>query len=197
MAKIIYVDNNGSQKVLRESTDLIEGDVLFRSDYIAAKLWSDDEIASALAENGYAPTMMNVNTIKNSGLLKGLEEASDGDWQIIKDAVMANAEDGDIYKLTSSVEELCLVHERVVHFCIDGDYSEYMFIAPDDKTGIDSIDIGACIEDTLHRLIENGATENAIRRELGAVQMTDDMQDDLIVSIDLGYVLPGLILNAW
>lgn len=94
-----------------------------------------------------------------------------------------------------TVEKLCGIHEHIVKMCIDGDYCERSFIVDgDDNSGDVRKDLSAALENTLHRLLDNGATEEDIRAELGAVRMTDDMDDDYIIHIDLGYVLPGPIL---
>lgn len=54
-------------------------------------------------------------------------------------------------------------------------------------------DYSASIEDTLHRLIEAGASDDTIRYELGAVR-DEELTDDEIntsISIDLGWSLPA------
>ena len=43
MAKVIYVGDDGKQKVLRDG-NIEEWDVMFRPDYFATKLWQVDDI---------------------------------------------------------------------------------------------------------------------------------------------------------
>lgn len=196
MAKIIFESEDGKQEVLREGF-YVKGDVLFRPDYIATKLWCNDDVASVLEEHNIEPSKFNIEAVKNTGLLKGLEECSDGDWEIIKDAVVACKDDSLLDPKPIVVNELCGLHEHIVKMCIDGDYCERSFIVDGDDDSEDARkDLSAALENTLHRLIDNGATEDDIRRELGAVQYTDDMDDNYIIHIDLGYVLPGPILSV-
>ena len=62
-------------------------DLLNRDDYIATKLWSKEDIEAALEEKGYPVTEDNVNAVINSGMLKTLGDCTDGDWEIIYQAI--------------------------------------------------------------------------------------------------------------
>ena len=64
-----------------------------------------------------------------------------------------------------------------------------------------SNDITAALENTLHRIIEAGGTEEDICRIMGANIPTEKEFSELeefneFIHIDLGYVLPGLI-DLW
>lgn len=62
-------------------------DLLNRDDYIATVLWSKEDIEAALEEKGYPVTKGNVNAVINSGMLKALGDCTDGDWEIIYQAI--------------------------------------------------------------------------------------------------------------
>lgn len=60
----------------------------------------------------------------------------------------------------------------------------------------DSTDIAAALENTLHRILENGGNPDIVRYIMGAYVPTDEEWNDIEehIDIDLGYVLPGQIL---
>lgn len=64
-----------------------------------------------------------------------------------------------------------------------------------------SSDISGALEDTLHRILEAGGTEEDVYRIMGAEIPTEEERNELeeydeYTEIDLGYVLPGLI-DIW
>ena len=64
-------------------------------------------------------------------------------------------------------------------------------IVPKD-VDISRLDLGACLENTLHRLLDNGAMDDEIEEITGMVLADDDEEDTYI---DLGYVLPGHLMQ--
>lgn len=60
----------------------------------------------------------------------------------------------------------------------------------------DSTDIAAALENTLHRILENGGNTDIVRYIMGAYVPTDEEWNDIEehIDIDLGYVLPGQML---
>ena len=60
----------------------------------------------------------------------------------------------------------------------------------------DSTDIAAALENTLHRILENGGNPDIVRYIMGAYVPTDEEWKDIEehIDIDLGYVLPGQML---
>lgn len=60
----------------------------------------------------------------------------------------------------------------------------------------DSTDIAAALENTLHRILENGGNPDIVRYIMGAYVPTDEEWNDIEehIDIDLGYVLPGQML---
>ena len=59
-----------------------------------------------------------------------------------------------------------------------------------------STDIAAALENTLHRILENGGNPDIVRYIMGAYVPTDEEWNDIeeYIDIDLGYVLPGQML---
>ena len=61
--------------------------IINRADYIASKLWCDEDVASVLKERGYEATPEEVTAVINSGYLDVLNDCTDGDWEAIHLAV--------------------------------------------------------------------------------------------------------------
>ena len=64
-----------------------------------------------------------------------------------------------------------------------------------------SDDIAGALEMTLHRILESDGTSEDVHRIMGAVIPTEEEMKELeeydeYISIDLGYVIPGLI-DLW
>lgn len=70
----------------------------------------------------------------------------------------------------------------------------YSMVVPGDWP-VEHLDLGACLENTLHRMVETGMSDAEIERELGAVRRDAWDEDDTY--IDLGYVIPGSIMNVY
>ncbi len=83
-AKAINLDE-GALEILKR---YFKGeDVLFRSDYIATTLWTEEDIAIRLQDNGYEGTQEEVDEVLSTGYLRDLGDCTDGDWQQIDDAI--------------------------------------------------------------------------------------------------------------
>lgn len=90
-------------------------------------------------------------------------------------------------------KELCGEDEVVLRFGITSKYWEFYMIAP--RGDIDHMDIHACLEDTLHRLIDSGH-EDDIYCVMGAVKIDMDDEEANYIDlgcIDLGYSLRGIL----
>ena len=66
----------------------------------------------------------------------------------------------------------------------------HVYVASDDITG--------ALEDTLHRILDNGGTKDDVCKIMGAIIPSESEMKELeefneYISIDLGYVIPGLI----
>lgn len=87
--------------------------------------------------------------------------------------------------------------ETLVAFTHTGNvYTPYHFIMR--KGPLERADIAGSIEDTLHRLLDNGNSDEDIQYILGAVRDDNSGEEDEEKTvIDLGYAIPGLLLNAW
>ena len=86
-------------------------------------------------------------------------------------------------------------NEVVAAFSITNSYCEYNCIIQDD-----SDDVGSALEDTLHRILENDGTPSDVLSIMGAFIPSEEEMDGLeeyqeYTSIDLGYIIPGLIMS--
>lgn len=95
--KLILEKDDGTIVGTKEVPDnTIIWDILLRSDYIATKLWSEEDIADCLEEQGHPPTQENINAVLNTGYTKALNDCSDGDWMIIANAIYEAEKRGDL-----------------------------------------------------------------------------------------------------
>lgn len=95
-------------------------------------------------------------------------------------------------KLKDLLEE----DEVIVEFHMCHEYYTRNAIAEKRNT-----DISGALEDTLHRILEAGGTDEDVQRIMGAKIPTETERKELeefgeYTEIDLGYVLPGLI-DIW
>lgn len=85
--------------------------------------------------------------------------------------------------------------EAIATFSHTGSYCLYQMIIPTDKP-FEHLDLAACLEDTLHRLLDDGQSDDVIASVLGARQESADDAEDEVTYIDLGYIIPGLLMFA-
>ena len=94
MAKVIYVGDDGKQKVLRDG-NIEEWEVMFYKDYFAVKVWSEDDIEERMRETGYTVTPERVKVVLEAGKpWWGLSDCSD-DWYAIDDVITSALGDPD------------------------------------------------------------------------------------------------------
>ncbi len=65
----------------------ISYDIINRNDYIATKLWCDEDIRMRLIDTGYEGSDENVKAVKSTNMLRHLEEYTDEDWLTIDGAI--------------------------------------------------------------------------------------------------------------
>lgn len=88
MAKLVIIHDNGNEEFLRSVPDkTTTWDIVLRDDFIATKLWSREDVKQVLREEGYADTEENVDDVINSGYLNALNDCTDDDWRIIRNAI--------------------------------------------------------------------------------------------------------------
>ncbi len=88
------------------------------------------------------------------------------------------------------LRELMAEGETLAKYTVVGVYVARDCIVPDSYEGGD--DISACLEDTLHRMIDAGWTDDEIYRSTGMYKEKEEDEENTIY-IDLGYVLPLLL----
>lgn len=72
-------------EILQKKPD--PSDILDRRDYVAAVLWTREDIAECLKEKGFEGNEENINRVVESGWLDALNDCSDVDWNVIFDAI--------------------------------------------------------------------------------------------------------------
>jgi len=99
MAKVVIIHDDGRQELVREVADgYWTGDILFRDDYFATKIWQRDDIAMRVKDiYGREATEEEIDAvITHGGKWWGLNDCTDGDWICIDEeieAVLGNPED--------------------------------------------------------------------------------------------------------
>ena len=88
-------------------------------------------------------------------------------------------------------------YESILTMTLTGDYCQYKLLMDNE---IHSDDCSEIFEHTLHRMIEEGFSQEEICSSSGMFIPTDEQLQELeeydeFTHIDLGYVLGGLILN--
>ena len=68
-------------------TYIVIPDALSRDEYVAAKLWTRADVMAVLKDRGYKGTDEQIDAVINTGMLKGLNDCTDGDWEIIEMAI--------------------------------------------------------------------------------------------------------------
>lgn len=85
--------------------------------------------------------------------------------------------------------------EVLAEYVISGSYIPYHCIIERGST-----DIASALEDTLHRILDAGGSEDDVYQILGAMIPNEKEWDELnefdeYIMIDLGYAIPGFIMS--
>ena len=87
---------DGVPRVIRENVPKDE-ELLFGSDYIARKLWTEEDVAECLRNEGYVGSDEEVSAVINQGI-GGLNDCTDDDWDVIYCAINRAELAGEIRK---------------------------------------------------------------------------------------------------
>ena len=192
------IDMTDFQKIaeqLIENPPISESEIINCNDYIGMTLWRRENISEVLSEKEIPDTKNNIDAVVSCGLVRYLAEATESGWNTINECINIAKQDNLLVSEPKSMKDLVFDGEELISFGIEGDYCTYHFIAEhyDDKT-----DISACLEETLHRMMDAEIDEDTIRLELGAVDYEDeDFNEEAAISIDLGWYLPSSISSVW
>lgn len=199
MAKLILL-NDDNEVIMTREGDINPSDVIIRSDYIASKLWNRADVENVLEEENFPGTSKNIDEVINTGLLDSLNDCTDQDWDIVKNAVWACDQDNLLDKEPTTVTGLVRDDEHVREFYFPEDpYFKFSFIMPGGTTEDDDrADIAGAIEETLHRLLDAGADSDKIKEQLGMFYSDGEDFEGLeeypdAHFVDLGYFLPYAI----
>ena len=99
MGKLILKNDDGTEILIRDDVNesLLPWDVVLRSEHIAMKLWSREDISLTLEYCGYEPSEENIDKVLNTQISKCLNDCTDYDWEIIDQAIY---EANKLYKLS-------------------------------------------------------------------------------------------------
>ena len=64
-------------------------DLLNSYDYFAMKIWSEEDISNVISECGYEVNEENIAAVIHSGKLESLEDCTEDEWNILKNAVQS------------------------------------------------------------------------------------------------------------
>ncbi len=192
--KLVLYDNSGNV-VMEKEGNFTKSDVIIRDDYIATKLWNREDVAGVLEEENIPATTGNIDEVINTGLLDSLGDCTDQDWEIIRNAVHASNQDGNLNIQPQTVRDLVCDGEHVREYYFPEDpYNRYSVIMPGETDADDDkADLAAALEDTMHRLIEDDKVgSDTLAIEMGLLDEDENSMDAYpnAISVDLGYFLP-------
>lgn len=89
MGQLILRRTDGTEVPIRESVhDFLQPlDVIIRDECLAVTVWTNVDVQTALKEVGYEGTDEQVDAVIDRIDPDALSDCSDGDWQIIYDAI--------------------------------------------------------------------------------------------------------------
>ena len=130
-------------------------------------------------------------------------------WESYQEAPLyASADQKDVYgqeifdfSCIMETDEKLLVFATTETPCTNFGAVSWHMIAPDGAE-VDRLDLGACLENTLHRMIDNNFSDEDIFRYTGMRkdnvqgEETEDADSDSRIDIDLGYYIPGQMLSC-
>ena len=98
MAKLIFEKSDGTRTILKKDLpdDYYTGRIICLDDYIAWKLWCNDDVKEQLINNGFKGTDDEVSAVLNCSSLSCLGDCTEDDWYIIDDAVCTAESNGYI-----------------------------------------------------------------------------------------------------
>ena len=79
-------------------------------DTIAWMIWTTEDIRDAMCQLGYPLTEENLSAVLHSGELKNLSNCTDGDWEIISNAIRENAKRNP-FEILYEIKKLYLIDE--------------------------------------------------------------------------------------
>lgn len=153
------------------------------SEFWYTEKWNNTDIERTLQDIGVPSTPYNVKKARN--LLIGFS------WNLSdRNEMLADMLETHFEKEPVTLESLLEKGEVIAEYKLTSEYVLRNCIIQ-----IDSTDISAALEDTLHRLIDAGCTSEQIFEIMGAFDPIETNESDIedFLTIDLGYILPGYI----
>ena len=75
------------QKLIEGKGDEQEIDLIDRNDYVAVKLWTEEDIAGCLEEKGFPAEAAHIAEVINHGAARSLHDCTEEDWECIYSAI--------------------------------------------------------------------------------------------------------------
>lgn len=75
------------QRLIEGKSDEQEIDLIDKNDYVAVKLWSEDDIAGCLEEKGFPAAAAHIAEVLNHGAASALGDCTEEEWECIYSAI--------------------------------------------------------------------------------------------------------------
>lgn len=107
--KLILEKDNGEQILVRDDLPdyTSKHSIFYRGDYIAMKLWTEEDVQRQLWVNGYKGTQDEIDAVVNTGELDLLYDCTDYDWGCIDYAINTAKINGDLPERGAADEHTC------------------------------------------------------------------------------------------
>lgn len=98
MASLIIEKENGERVVVRNDLPeyVSKYNIFYGGDYIARKLWTEEDVRTELIVHGYEGTQDEIDAVVNTGELDLLNDCTDYDWWCIDYAIETAQIHGDL-----------------------------------------------------------------------------------------------------
>lgn len=122
-----------------------------KSNYIAMKVWTREDIANMLRNEGFKDTENNIDLVINTGMIAELEVCTDAEWNVIRNAIFKEADAlekqvaGDTMIFESPEHMLSTIQDGIDLYNVISE--EYVFVYNDSGSiAVYSIDLASALD---------------------------------------------------
>jgi hypothetical protein len=161
---------------------------LFSDEPWYSENWYNQDLVSIMKDLGVDVTAKNLTKARDS--VRGIFDDVSARNEMLEEKI------SEVFESQIWLKRLLQEGEVIADFNVTSDYfNTYQCITAPCNTDI----IGA-LEDTLHRILDAGGSEEDVRRIIGAEIPSDAKTEEMkeyneYISIDLGYVIPGELIR--